>query len=71
MKPTASAAHRITTPTAIAAIAERNVVPRPTRPASTSSARPVSSSVRSARTAASTPNTAAAIASVPPTRHAL
>ncbi len=43
----------------------------PTIPASTSSMRPVSSSVRSARTAASSPNTAAKIASVPPTRQAV
>jgi hypothetical protein len=58
-------------PAAIALIAARYAVRRPTSPASTSSIRPVSSSVLSARTAASSPNTAATIASVPPTRQAL
>ena len=57
-------------PAAIAAIAERYAVRRPSTPASTSSIRPASSSVLSARTAASNPKTAATIASVPPTRQA-
>ncbi len=51
--------------------ARGTTVRRPTTPASTSSARPASSSARSARTAASTPKAAAAMASVPPTRQAL
>ncbi len=70
-RPANSAIPRIRTPAAIAASAERYAVPRPTEPASTSSMRPVSSSVRSARTAASSPNTEAKIASVPPTRQAV
>ena len=54
-----------------AASADRYAVPRPTTPASKSSMRPASSSVRSARTAASSPNTAAMMAKVPPTRQAV
>ncbi len=70
-RPANSAIPRMKAPAAIAASAERYVVPRPTGAASTSSIRPVSSSVRSARTAANSPKTAAKMASVPPTRQAV
>ena len=65
------ATHNTTVCPAIAAIDAPYTVRRPTIPESTSSARPVSSSVRSARTAASTPNTAAKIVRVPPLRQAV
>ena len=65
----ANMAHqRIAAPIAIAASAERKTRRRPTGPASTSSWRPVSSSVRRARMAASTPQIAANSDMKPPTR---
>ena len=70
-RPTNVASHRTSAPAPIAASDAAIVWRRLTGSASTSSWRPVSSSVRIARTAASSPQTAANSDRIPPTRHAL
>jgi hypothetical protein len=69
-EPANAPSHNPATPAAIAASEQENTSPRPTGKANTSSARPVSSSVRIARTAASSPNTAAKIVRIPALRQA-